>query len=93
MIIQISRMGLNLVTLTLTLKVKLALKLSKYLLFQKVVTLTLTYKLKTCKIFKLSNGPLWNFTFTVEVFIDHIKVSDEFETSDLDIQGQICHES
>ena len=28
------------------------------------------------------------------MFIDHLKVSDEFETSDhdLDLQGQICHE-
>ena len=23
--------------------------------------------------------------------IDHLKVSDEFETSDLDLVGQICH--
>ena len=36
-----------------------------------------------------------SFTFTPEGFIDHLKVSDEFETSDLelDLQGQICHEN
>ena len=29
---------------------------------------------------------MWNFTFTFEVFIGHLKVSDEFETSDLDFK-------
>ena len=29
----------------------------------------------------------------LELFKDHLKVSDEFEIGDLDLQGQICHES
>ena len=45
--------------------------------------------------FKLLNWPIWNFTFILELFIDHLKVSDEFEISDLNLalQGQICYES
>ena len=35
------------------------------------------------------------FTFTLELFIDNLKVSNVFETGyfDLNIQGQICHEN
>ena len=43
--------------------------------------------------FRLLNRPIWNFIFTLELFIDNLKVSNEFETSDLDFQGQICYES
>ena len=32
-------------------------------------------------------------TFSHKLFIDHLKVLDKFEASDLDHQGQICHES
>ena len=42
--------------------------------------------------FKLAKY-LTHFTFTLEMFIEHLKVSDKFETSDLDLDGQICHNS
>ena len=35
--------------------------------------------------FKVSKLTLWNFNITLELFIDHLKVPDEFETSDLDL--------
>ena len=36
-----------------------------------------------------------NFIFKLEPYIDHIKVSDEFETGDLDLdlQGQVAFET
>ena len=60
------------------------------------MTLTLTLKVKLAFkfaniCFKLLNCPIWNLTFTLELVIDYLKVSGEFETSDLDLdlQGQI----
>ena len=63
--------------MTLTFKVKLALKLTK---------------LQNISL-KLSKLTLLNFTITLELFIGHLKVLDEFESSYLDLDLQICHES
>ena len=48
----------------------------------------LAFNLAKClfSIFK----SIWNFIFTLELFIE---VLNEFETGDLDIQDQICHET
>ena len=42
--------------------------------------------------FEPLNWPFCNFAFTHKLFIDHLKVLDKVETSDLDLdlQGQIC---
>ena len=54
----------------------------------------LAFKLAKClfKIFKLT---CFEFSFTYELIIDHLKVLVDFdiESGDLDLQGQICHES
>ena len=52
----------------------------------------LDFKLAKYKL-KLSKFTLWNFTIKLELFIDHLKVPDEFESIDLDFDLQICHES
>ena len=36
---------------------------------------------------------VWSFTLTLKLSTDYLKVSYEFETGDLDIQGKICAES
>ena len=52
--------------------------------------------LKTCKMF-VSDIQIYlfcNLTFTLELFIDQLKVSDEFDLDlDLDHQDQICHDN
>ena len=65
--------------MTVTSKVKLAFKLEKCLFS--------VFMLRGLAFLPLP------FTFELSLFIDHVKVLDEFETGDLDLQCQIFHES
>ena len=55
------------------------------------MTFTFKFKLafKLAKyVFKLLNGPIWNFAFTLKLFNDHLNVSDVFKNGDLDLDLQ-----
>ena len=45
-------------------------------------------------VYKFLNRPVWNFTFTLELFIDHLKFFTILKISDidLDLQSQIAFE-